>query len=121
MTTLNLRFLVVLLITTLTVILLVALGVASLVFRAADQDRMAADQVRQTEYQTRQTEFNATMLRVLLALSDCTAEDTPDECRQRRKDRDRAEGVGRVAEVDCRNYRSHAGLPALPPNDRCSP
>lgn len=107
MTSLNLRFLVVLLISILTVAVLVALGVASLVVQSHSQER--------------QTVHNATMLRVILALSDCTPEDTPEGCRQRQADRAKAEGVARVEQVDCRTRRAVAGLPAIAPNERCTP
>jgi hypothetical protein len=58
-----------------------------------------------------QAESNGTLLRVLLAVSGCTAEDTPEECTERQAERSRLEGVLRVADVDCRLRRALAGLP----------
>ncbi len=62
---------------------------------------------------------NAQSLRVMLAITECTAEDTPAECRHRQDAREKEEGVARVAEVDCRVRRALAGLPPIPPTERC--
>jgi hypothetical protein len=67
----------------------------------------------------RQSEYNESLLRVVLAVSGCTTEDTPEACQQRQVDRAAAEGVQRIADVDCRFRRALARLPPPPPTEPC--
>ncbi len=64
---------------------------------------------------------NGDILRVLLATSGCTTDDTPEACAQRQADRAAEQGTDRVAQVDCRMHAALRGLPPIPPKERCTP
>jgi hypothetical protein len=66
-----------------------------------------------------QARANGRMAAVILAVTGCTAEDTPAECSTRVRDGSRAEGARRIVEVDCAARRLAAGLPAPIPPDTC--
>lgn len=66
-----------------------------------------------------QAKVNGRMAAVILAVTGCTAEDTPDQCSNRVRSGSQAEGARRVIEVDCADRRRAAGLPAPDPADSC--
>ncbi|MCA1571946.1 MAG: hypothetical protein LC798_16870 [Chloroflexi bacterium] len=59
------------------------------------------------------------ILRIVVAITGCTTEDTPEQCRQRMGASNTAEGARRIAEVDCVTRRALAGLPAANPPMTC--
>jgi hypothetical protein len=62
---------------------------------------------------------NATLLRVILAVTGCTAEDTAEQCSQRIVVATAAQGTGRIAEIDCRVRLALANLPPPPAGEMC--
>jgi hypothetical protein len=68
-----------------------------------------------------QSQFNGSLLRILLGVSGCTVNDTPQACAQRQADRSLREGRQRVADVDCRIRRALARQPSPPADAACSP
>ena len=65
------------------------------------------------------THYNGTILKILLSVSGCTTNDTPEVCRQRQADRSTAEGLARIADVDCRLRLALAGKPPLAAGQPC--
>lgn len=59
------------------------------------------------------------LLEVVLAVTSCTEEDTPAQCRERITNSSQVEGQRRILEVDCRLRRALAGLPAPQPDQPC--
>lgn len=101
------------------VILLVGMtGGAVLYFRALDT--LKADKERQ-EFEAVILRDNNALLRIMLAVTGCTTDDTPQECQKRQTDRAAEEGTRRIVEVDCRIRLALAGLPSPPPDRPCTP
>ncbi len=67
-----------------------------------------------------QSRINAQTLEILLATSSCTVKDTPEQCRKRQTDKSAAEGLVRIAEVDCRQRLALAGKPSPEPGQTCA-
>ena len=66
-----------------------------------------------------QAKTNGHTLEIILAVTGCTLDDTPEECRDRIRAAGQAEGDRRIIEVDCAARRLAAGLPAPIPPDSC--
>lgn len=62
-----------------------------------------------------QSSRNEALLSVVLAVTGCTVEDTPEECRQRQRDAQ----TKAIADIDCRARRRDVGLPAPTPGTPC--
>lgn len=69
---------------------------------------------------TDQSQRNETLLRIVLAITGCTVDDTPEACAQRVGTASQAEGNRRIVEVDCRIRRALAGQPP-PEGNVCIP
>lgn len=66
-----------------------------------------------------QTKDNGRILEIMVAVTGCTPEHSPEACTNMLRDRDIREGTRRIAEVDCVHRRQHAGLPAPEPGRFC--
>ncbi len=66
-----------------------------------------------------QARLNGQIGAVILAVTGCTATDTPEQCRDRTRVASISEGARRISEVDCADRRREAGLPAPTPPDSC--
>lgn len=66
-----------------------------------------------------QAKLNGQIGAVILAVTGCTVEDTPEQCRERVRSSSVAEGARRIAEVDCADRRREAGMSAPIPPDSC--
>lgn len=60
------------------------------------------------------------ILRIVVAVTGCTIEDTPESCRKKLADNSTAEGARRITEVDCITRRALAGLPAPNSSGTCA-
>lgn len=80
---------------------------------------VVTDRFSQIGENEKQIDNAAASLRVILAVTGCTVEDTSPECLGRIQAASTAEGDRRIAEVDCVTRRAVAGLPAPIPPGTC--
>jgi hypothetical protein len=80
---------------------------------------IVTERFSQVDRNTESLERITEVLRIVVAVTGCTTEDTAEQCRQRLRDGSTAEGARRTAEVDCLTRRALAGLPAPIPPTTC--
>lgn len=92
--------------------------------KAGDKAEEATDEAEQAgtraEESRIQSERNEDLLNIVLAITGCTVDDTPEACAQRVGTASQEEGNRRILEVDCRIRRALAGQPA-PEGVTCIP
>ena len=89
--------------------------------RSAQQAGTKAEEAKdKAEEGTEQSKRNEDLLNIVLAITGCTVDDTPEACAQRVGTASQEEGNRRILEVDCRIRRALAGQPA-PEGVTCIP
>lgn len=98
--------------------LFVIVNVRSLAKGAKDQSKTNGTQLAQIKAIA---ESNTSILRVVLAVTGCTVEDTAEQCGKRSADNGRAAAAVSIADIDCRIRRALANKPAPAAGEVCVP
>lgn len=111
-------FLAAIILTAAVVASMVGAGIAA--WQGTRTNQLAIEKAaREAEDATKQSERNEAILRIILAVTGCRLEDTPEQCAERIHQANLREGERRISETECRFRAALAGKPPTNPGELC--